>query len=536
MPNAASWVGAPIVIKAITATANLVTLQPAGSDLIDGAALVTLGAAGTYPGVSLVSDGVQWRATALHGLPASVVTAGQTPAALGAQLLTNGTVASNATGWTLAGGASWAGGVVTLAPSGASMSQSISVTSGATYLVTFLGSNNAGSNYTVSIGGVSVQAGYLGSGSYNMAAVVVAGGSTGSQTFSVAAATSTSVNVSMLTVQTITALTPTLAGFYADSNQNLALGYAADQLISAGSLYNTAIGYRALARNAGSNNTAIGVNALNANSTGSGNTAIGVSALYANSTGSNNTAIGVSALNANSTGSGNTAIGQNALYTNSTASSNTAIGQNALSANSTGNNNTAIGVNALNANSTASNNTAIGVNALSANSTGSNNTAIGENALKTNSTGGSNTAIGQSALNAPAGTTANATTTANNQTAIGYQTGQGSNTQVNNITTIGYQALANGAYATSLGSSASAGAAGAVAIGCDHTGAGAATTTQDVIALGTSAHQVQISKNATGSGSALLGANSPAVTVSAPYTWFTMMSSDGSTVYIPAWK
>ena len=201
-------------------------------------------------------------------LPASVVTAGQTPAALGAQLLTNGTVASNATGWTLAGGASWAGGVVTLAPSGASMSQSISVTSGATYLVTFLGSHTTGSDYAVSIGGVSVQAGYLGSGSFNMAAVVVAGGSTGSQTFSVAAATSTSVNVSMLTVQTITALTPTLAGFYADSNQNLALGYAADQLISAGSLYNTAIGYRALASNAGSYNTAIGVNALKTNSTG----------------------------------------------------------------------------------------------------------------------------------------------------------------------------------------------------------------------------------------------------------------------------
>ena len=76
LPKAASWVGAPIVIKAITATANLVTLQPAGSDLIDGAALMTLGAAGTYPGVSLVSDGAQWRATALHGLPAATSVGG----------------------------------------------------------------------------------------------------------------------------------------------------------------------------------------------------------------------------------------------------------------------------------------------------------------------------------------------------------------------------------------------------------------------------------------------------------------------------
>jgi hypothetical protein len=42
--------------------------------------------------------------------------------------------------------------------------------------------------------------------------------------------------------------------------------------------------------------------------------------------------------------------------------------------------------------------------------------------------------------------------------------------------------------------------------------------------------------NATGSGSASLGANCPATTVSAPYTWIKMISSDGSTVYVPAWK
>jgi hypothetical protein len=42
--------------------------------------------------------------------------------------------------------------------------------------------------------------------------------------------------------------------------------------------------------------------------------------------------------------------------------------------------------------------------------------------------------------------------------------------------------------------------------------------------------------NATGSGSAALGANCPATTVSAPYTWIKMISSDGSTVYVPAWK
>lgn len=40
----------------------------------------------------------------------------------------------------------------------------------------------------------------------------------------------------------------------------------------------------------------------------------------------------------------------------------------------------------------------------------------------------------------------------------------------------------------------------------------------------------------TGAGTALLGTNSPAVTVSAPYTWLKVLTSDGSTGYIPVWK
>ena len=44
------------------------------------------------------------------------------------------------------------------------------------------------------------------------------------------------------------------------------------------------------------------------------------------------------------------------------------------------------------------------------------------------------------------------------------------------------------------------------------------------------------SGNTTGAGSAALGSNCPAVTASAPYTWITALSSDGSTVYIPCWK
>jgi len=40
----------------------------------------------------------------------------------------------------------------------------------------------------------------------------------------------------------------------------------------------------------------------------------------------------------------------------------------------------------------------------------------------------------------------------------------------------------------------------------------------------------------TGAGSALLGSNSPASTLTAPHVWIKWISSDGSAVYIPAWK
>ena len=42
--------------------------------------------------------------------------------------------------------------------------------------------------------------------------------------------------------------------------------------------------------------------------------------------------------------------------------------------------------------------------------------------------------------------------------------------------------------------------------------------------------------NSTGAGSSLLGANSPATTLTAPYTWISVITSDGSTAYIPCWK
>jgi len=44
------------------------------------------------------------------------------------------------------------------------------------------------------------------------------------------------------------------------------------------------------------------------------------------------------------------------------------------------------------------------------------------------------------------------------------------------------------------------------------------------------------SAESTGAGTPLLGTNCPASTLTAPYTWLKVETSDGSTVYIPAWK
>lgn len=44
------------------------------------------------------------------------------------------------------------------------------------------------------------------------------------------------------------------------------------------------------------------------------------------------------------------------------------------------------------------------------------------------------------------------------------------------------------------------------------------------------------STNTTGAKTTSLGSNNPATDNTTPYTWLTVLSGDGSTVYIPAWK
>jgi hypothetical protein len=91
------------------------------------------------------------------------------------------------------------------------------------------------------------------------------------------------------------------------------------------------------------------------------NTAVGSQALNANTTGNSNVAVGLQALNANTTGNSNVAIGNQALYVNVSGGGNTVIGYGA-GLNSEGSSNIIIG-NSTDINKISSNNTIIGTNA-----------------------------------------------------------------------------------------------------------------------------------------------------------------------------
>ena len=212
--------------------------------------------------------------------------------------------------------------------------------------------------------------------------------------------------------------------------------------------------------------------------------------------------------------------------------SNSAYGQNAgLSLTGSSGNDTAIGFAALQAATSANGCTAVGVNALVQCTTTTNNTAVGYNCLDSTQTSPGNTAVGVSALSALV------VSATGNNTAVGYSAL--SNLQSGSqCTAVGYntQCGTTPINATAIGAGVTASANGAVAIGIDNGGTSAVSNTTNIFVLGTALHQIKISNNTTGAGSAALGTNSPATTNTAPYTWFKMQAGDGSTVYVPAWK
>jgi hypothetical protein len=148
-----------------------------------------------------------------------------------------------------------------------------------------------------------------------------------------------------------------------------------------------------LGKNAIASNTALGYQALNANTSGSVNTAVGYQALLAITSGSNNTAVGVNALSAVSYSADNTAVGVRSLQSLNNAGQNVAIGFQTLQTNLSGAGNCGIGHNALNL-TKGSNNVAIGLSAGQANTTGANNIFIGASSTGVSATESNRTWIG----------------------------------------------------------------------------------------------------------------------------------------------
>lgn len=219
-----------------------------------------------------------------------------------------------------------------------------------------------------------------------------------------------------------------------DGNNNVAIGrWALNNNV--GNHGSMAVGYFAL-RNA--DNRAVGVF--------TNNTAIGLSAMQgsttpANNTGLNNTALGHSAMYSFTSGGNNVALGKHVLYNNAAGNFNTGLGNFALKNNIGNHRSTALGYGAMeNADNRSAGqdtfNTAVGVFALkgsanSANNTGQNNVAVGDLALGGNTSGSGNTAIGKDAMLA--------NTTGLNNTIIGYQAGLSNTTGDGNVF-IGYSA------------------------------------------------------------------------------------------------
>lgn len=164
-----------------------------------------------------------------------------------------------------------------------------------------------------------------------------------------------------------------------------------------GATYNTAFGFQSLTSVTGTRNSALGYEALKANTSGLSNTGIGFQALTANTVGAFNTAIGMQSMNANISGYANSGLGYQSLYNTTTGTYNTATGLVSMNANTTGNYNTGNGTAALYQSTTGNNNTASGAGALYTNTTGSANTAIGYYADVTTGNLTNATAIGNEA-------------------------------------------------------------------------------------------------------------------------------------------
>lgn len=296
---------------------------------------------------------------------------------------------------------------------------------------------------------------------------------------------------------------------------NVIIGVGAMVGAASGGGANTAIGINALNQNtSGFKNIAIGNIALFNNTLGNKNTGVGYGALFGNTTGSNNTAMGDGVAYNLTTGDNNTALGQVALFSTTSGYKNTAVGQIAMFYNTTGFENVALGSEAMYSNTTGYKNTAVGHRALFSNTDGIENVALGTNTLSGNTTGDYNTALGRWAGYSPytggAVNTVNANTTGSFNTFVGAFTLPSVATEIQ--------------YATAIGAGATVGTSNTLVLG----------RVGDVTVMGSniddlSGNRLQVTGNARFTGNVDVGSLS---VLGVPATFaFSYASDTGSTFY-----
>jgi trimeric autotransporter adhesin len=173
-------------------------------------------------------------------------------------------------------------------------------------------------------------------------------------------------------------------------------------------------------------NTAIGTSSLSAQTDGTQSTAVGYQALSSSVYAYQNVAVGNDALrdvvgaSGLSTGSNNTACGNQALEANTGGENNTAVGAYALLTNTDGYDNNAVGFMSLKMNTTGIKNNAFGMHALYENTTGDGSIAIGHNALRYVDDGDYNVSVGFDS----GYSNSNGTASGSYNTYIGYHSGR----------------------------------------------------------------------------------------------------------------
>ena len=269
----------------------------------------------------------------------------QSTAPLGSELVTNGTFDSDA-GWTW--GTGWIYDDTNKEADHTTgetdpLRQSVNVTNGTTYQISFQIKNRTAGSITIDINGVFVvnfgsENNFSSNSTFNRTFTANA---TGDVSLSITPTSDFDGSIDNVSIKAITGVSQSNISFVDDAN----------------SVFAEIRGKLSLS------NVALGINALRANTTGSVNNAFGRDALYSNTTGFYNSAFATSALYFNTTGFYNSAFGINSLYSNTTGVNNSACGVNSLYSNTTGFNNIGIGVGAGFSLTTGNNNVFVGYNA-----------------------------------------------------------------------------------------------------------------------------------------------------------------------------